>query len=161
MDFLSLQGWCHCQEAVPLPRELHSRHPHPPLQQQTGSMLWGHEHHHDAAGGFLSGCHELAFFTFFSFLFLCIDTCCYSLGSYSNTSLHSLPSISPSNFASDHQRKSNSACIQSQKVANTMLRTTTDGPFQNRGETTRLSNCPGGPQDQRPRLGSENRHDRS
>ena len=50
-----------------------------------------------------SGCHELAFFTFFSLLFYCIDTCCYSPSLISNTSLHSLSSISPSNFASDHQ----------------------------------------------------------
>ena len=75
-------------------------------------------------------CHELAFFTLFSFLFYCIDTCCYSLESYSNTNIHSLPSISPSNFVSDHQRKSNSACIKSHDVANTTLKTTTDGPFQ-------------------------------
>ena len=35
-------------------------------------------------------CHELAFFMFFSLLFYCIDTCCYSPKSYSNTNLHSL-----------------------------------------------------------------------
>ena len=35
-------------------------------------------------------CHELAFFTFFSLLFYCIDTCCYSPKSCSKTNLHSL-----------------------------------------------------------------------
>ena len=35
-------------------------------------------------------CHELAFFTFFSFLFDCIDTYRYSPKSCSNTNLHSL-----------------------------------------------------------------------
>ena len=39
-------------------------------------------------------CHELAFFTLFSLLFYCIDTCCYSSKSYSNANLHSLLSIS-------------------------------------------------------------------
>ena len=106
-------------------------------------------------------CHELAFFTLFSLLFYCIDICCYSLESYSNTNLHSLLSISPSNFVSDHQRKSNSACIQSHNVANTTLKTTTDGPFQTQDETTGLSNCPAERQDQQPPLGSANRHDRS
>ena len=67
-------------------------------------------------------CHELAFFTLFSLLFYCIDTCCYSLESYSNANLHSLLSISPPNFVSDHQRKINSACIQSHNVANTTLK---------------------------------------
>ena len=66
-------------------------------------------------------CHELAFFTFFSLLFYCIDTCHYSPKSWSSTNSHSLLSISPSNFVSDHQRKSNSACIQSHNVANTTL----------------------------------------
>ena len=35
-------------------------------------------------------CHELAFFTFFSLLFYCIDTCCYSPKSCSNANLRSL-----------------------------------------------------------------------
>ena len=78
----------------------------------------------------------------------------------SNTSLHSLSSISPSYFVSDHQ-EINNACIQSQNVANTTLITTTDGPFQDKGETTRLSNCPEERQDQRPPPRSANRHDRS
>ena len=34
-----------------------------------------------------SPCHELAFFKFFSFLFYCIDTCCYSSKSYSKHKL--------------------------------------------------------------------------
>ena len=35
-------------------------------------------------------CHELAFFTFFSLLFHCINTCRYSPKSSSKTNLHSL-----------------------------------------------------------------------
>ena len=61
------------------------------------------------------------FHVLFAFIFKCIDTRCYSSRSYSNTSLHSLLSISPSNFVSGHQRKPNSACIQSHNVANTTL----------------------------------------
>ena len=48
-------------------------------------------------------CHELAFFTFFSLLFYCIDTCCYSPSLIPNTSLHSLSTIPSSYFVSDPQ----------------------------------------------------------
>ena len=50
----------------------------------------------------------------------------------SNTTSHSLLSISPSNFVSDHQRKSNSACIQSQNVANTTLKLQRTARFKTR-----------------------------
>ena len=58
-------------------------------------------------------------------------------------------------------RKIKSACIQSHNVANTMLKTTADGPLQGRTEQQRLSNCPGERQDQKPPPGSANRRDRS
>ena len=58
----------------------------------------------------------------FHFLFYCIDTCCYSLKFYSSTNSHSLPSISPSNFVSDHQENQTARVFKSQNVANTTLR---------------------------------------
>ena len=96
----------------------------------------------------------------FHFLFYHIDTYCYSPKSYSDTNLHSLLSISPSNFVSDpqeNQKRVYSVPKRSQHNA----KTTTDGPFQAKAEATGLSNCPGEQQDQRPPLGSANRHDRS
>ena len=61
------------------------------------------------------------FHILFAFIFSALTLVVTVQSLISNTSLHSLLSISPSNFVSDHQRKPNSACIQSHNVANTTL----------------------------------------
>ena len=69
-----------------------------------------------------AGCHELAFFTFFSLLFYCIDTCRYSPKSYVKHKLTLLINHSVFLLCFRPSRKSKSACIQSHNVANTTLK---------------------------------------
>ena len=79
-----------------------------------------------------SRCHELAFFTFFSLLFYCIDTCCYSPKHYFKHNFTLLVIHFVFLLCFRPSRKSKSACIQSHNVANTTLKTTTDDPFWRR-----------------------------
>ena len=67
-------------------------------------------------------CHELAFFTFFSLLFYCIDTCCYSPKSYFKHRLTLLINHSVFLLCFRPSTKSKRACIQSHNVANTTLK---------------------------------------
>ena len=71
----------------------------------------------------------------FHFLFYCIDTCCYSPKVLFQTQAYT--PYHPFRLLTLFQtlKKNKSACIQSQNVANTTLRTTTDGPFGNKTTT--------------------------
>ena len=78
-------------------------------------------------------CHELAFFTFFSLLFYCIDTCCYSPKSHFKHKLTLLIIHSAFLLCFRPLRKSKARVFSPKNVANTTLRTTTDGPFGKQG----------------------------
>ena len=82
------------------------------------------------------GCHELAFFTFFSLLFYCIDTCCYSPKVLFKHKLTFLDY--PFRLLTLFQTIKNikSACIRTHDVANTTLKLQRTTRFETRPKTT-------------------------